>query len=84
MLRALYDFQSTIAQTICFSKGDLFVLHPSINKQRNWWHVISAKGEVGYVPNNYVQTMEVKVILRIINKLCILGHRLQQILEINF
>lgn len=59
MLRALYDFQSTIAQTICFSKGDLFVLHPSINKQRNWWHVISAKGEVGYVPNNYVQTMEV-------------------------
>lgn len=84
MLRALYDFQSTIAQTICFSKGDLFVLHPSINKQRNWWHVISAKGEVGYVPNNYVQTMEVKVILQIINKLCKFGHRLQQILEINF
>ncbi|XP_046680043.1 LOW QUALITY PROTEIN: NCK-interacting protein with SH3 domain [Homalodisca vitripennis] len=59
MLRALYDFESTIPQTINFSKGDFFVLHPSINKQRNWWHVISVTGQVGYVPNNYVQTVEV-------------------------
>lgn len=61
MLRALYDFESTIPQTINFSKGDFFVLHPSVNKQRNWWHVITATGQVGYVPNNYVQTVEVSL-----------------------
>lgn len=64
MLRALYDFESTIPQTINFSKGDFFVLHPSVNKQRNWWHVITATGQVGYVPNNYVQTVEVSLAVK--------------------
>uniref|UniRef100_A0A1B6DI14 SH3 domain-containing protein n=2 Tax=Clastoptera arizonana TaxID=38151 RepID=A0A1B6DI14_9HEMI len=65
MLRALYDFTSDIPQTLGFKKDDQFILHPSVNKQRNWWHVISINGQVGYVPNNYVHTVQVppKVIL---------------------
>lgn len=62
MLRALYDFKSDIPQTINFKKDDQFILHPSVNKQRNWWHVISITGQVGYVPNNYVHTVQVIIL----------------------
>ncbi|XP_049792727.1 NCK-interacting protein with SH3 domain [Schistocerca nitens] len=59
MLQALYDFRATFAKTLSFREGDLFVLHHGHTKQRNWWQVVNEKGQVGYVPSNYVATIQV-------------------------
>lgn len=59
MLKALYDFRATFAKTLSFREGDLFVLHHGHTKQRNWWQVVNEKGQVGYVPSNYVATIQV-------------------------
>ncbi|XP_049776373.1 NCK-interacting protein with SH3 domain-like isoform X4 [Schistocerca cancellata] len=59
ILQALYDFRATFAKTLSFREGDLFVLHHGHTKQRNWWQVVNEKGQVGYVPSNYVATIQV-------------------------
>ncbi|XP_047513038.1 NCK-interacting protein with SH3 domain isoform X2 [Pieris napi] len=59
MLKALYDFEATLAKTLSFCEGEYFYLQQTNTKQRNWWHVINRKGQVGFVPSNYVA--EVKV-----------------------
>ncbi|KAK7791899.1 hypothetical protein R5R35_005422 [Gryllus longicercus] len=59
MLKALYDFKATFAKTLSFHENDLFILHHSNTKQRNWWQVINEKGQVGYVPSNYVTAIQV-------------------------
>ncbi|GBP24715.1 hypothetical protein EVAR_79562_1 [Eumeta japonica] len=60
MLKALYDFEATMPKTLSFCEGDHFYLHQSKGKQRNWWHVVNRKGQVGFVPSNYVASMKVE------------------------
>ncbi|XP_058802067.1 NCK-interacting protein with SH3 domain isoform X2 [Phymastichus coffea] len=59
MLKALYDFSATFAKTLSFEENDHFVLYQSHTKQRNWWQVVNNKGQVGYIPSNYVTTIKV-------------------------
>ncbi|XP_014209971.1 NCK-interacting protein with SH3 domain isoform X2 [Copidosoma floridanum] len=59
MLKALYDFNATFAKTMSFHENDHFVLYQSHTKQRNWWQVVNKKGQVGYIPSNYVTTIKV-------------------------
>lgn len=63
MLTALYDFEATLAKTLSFTEGDFFYLQQSNTKQRNWWHVVNRKGQVGFVPSNYVASVKVKYVL---------------------
>ncbi|XP_028037900.1 NCK-interacting protein with SH3 domain [Bombyx mandarina] len=60
MLKALFDFEATLAKTLSFSEGEYFYLQQSNTKQRNWWHVVNRKGQVGFVPSNYVATVKVE------------------------
>ncbi|XP_050680775.1 NCK-interacting protein with SH3 domain isoform X1 [Leptidea sinapis] len=60
MLKALYDFDATLAKTISFTEGEYFYLYQTNTKQRNWWHVINTNGQVGFVPSNYVSVVKVK------------------------
>lgn len=59
MLKALYDFEATLAKTLSFTEGEFFYLHQTNTKQRNWWHVVNRKGQVGFVPSNYVASIKV-------------------------
>lgn len=61
MLKALYDFKATFAKTLSFQESDMFILHQANTKQRNWWQVVNSNGQVGYVPSNYVTTVQVSV-----------------------
>lgn len=63
MLKALYDFEATSAKTLSFSEGDFFYLQQTNTKQRNWWHVVNRKGQVGFVPSNYVQSVMVGAVI---------------------
>lgn len=63
MLTALYDFEATLAKTLSFSEGEFFFLQQTNTKQRNWWHVVNRKGQVGFVPSNYVATVKVNALL---------------------
>ncbi|KAI8434852.1 hypothetical protein MSG28_003343 [Choristoneura fumiferana] len=60
MLQALYDFEATLAKTLSFTEGEFFYLQQHNAKQRNWWHVVNRKGQVGFVPSNYVATVKVE------------------------
>ncbi|CAG9783845.1 unnamed protein product [Diatraea saccharalis] len=60
MLKALYDFEATLAKTLSFSEGEYFYLQQNNTKQRNWWHVVNRKGLVGFVPSNYVASVKVE------------------------
>ncbi|XP_050558794.1 NCK-interacting protein with SH3 domain isoform X2 [Spodoptera frugiperda] len=60
MLKALYDFEATLAKTLSFTEGEFFFLQQSNAKQRNWWHVVNRKGQVGFVPSNYVAGVKVE------------------------
>lgn len=60
MLKALYNFKATFAKTLSFQENDIFILHQVNTKQRNWWQVVNSVGQVGYVPSNYVTTIQVK------------------------
>lgn len=62
MLKALYDFEATLAKTLSFTEGEYFYLQQTNTKQRNWWHVVNRKGHVGFVPSNYVASVKVKSI----------------------
>jgi len=59
MLKALYDFQAVYPKTISFDEGEYFILYQTSARQRNWWQVVSMKGNIGFVPSNYV--MKIKV-----------------------
>lgn len=59
MLKALYDFEATLAKTLSFNEGEFFFLQQINSKQRNWWHVVNRKGQVGFVPSNYVASVKV-------------------------
>lgn len=59
MLKALYDFNATFAKTLSFKENDLFLLYQTNTKQRNWWQVVNEKGDIGFVPSNYVEKIKV-------------------------
>lgn len=62
MLKAMYDFQANYPKTISFDEGEFFILHnQSSVRQRNWWQVVSMKGNIGFVPSNYVTNLKVSV-----------------------
>lgn len=62
MLKAMYDFQANYPKTISFDEGEHFILHQTSVRQRNWWQVISMKGNIGFVPSNYVTSLKVSSI----------------------
>lgn len=62
MLKAMYDFQANYPKTISFDEGEHFILHQTSVRQRNWWQVISMKGNIGFVPSNYVTSLKVSFI----------------------
>lgn len=59
MLQALYDFKATLAKTLSFHEKELFVLYPTNKKQRQWWQVVNRKGQVGFIPSNYITKIQV-------------------------
>ncbi|XP_061389219.1 NCK-interacting protein with SH3 domain [Musca vetustissima] len=60
MLKALYDFQAAYPKTISFDEGEYFILYQTSARQRNWWQVVSMKGNIGFVPSNYVMKIKVE------------------------
>ncbi|XP_070508314.1 NCK-interacting protein with SH3 domain [Chironomus tepperi] len=60
MLKALYDFKAVYPKTISFEEGDLFLLHQTSARQRNWWQVVNERGNIGFVPSNYVEKIKVE------------------------
>lgn len=61
MLKALYDFQAVYPKTISFDEGEYFILYQTSARQRNWWQVVSMKGNIGFVPSNYVMKIKVSI-----------------------
>lgn len=59
MLRSMYDFKATYAKTLSFKSYEYFILHQTNKKHRNWWEVINERGETGYIPSNYVESVTV-------------------------
>lgn len=59
MVKALFDFEATLAKTLSFCEGEFFFLQQTTTKQRNWWNVINRKGQLGFVPSNYVASVKV-------------------------
>lgn len=59
MLRSLYDFQPTYPRALSFKTGDYFILYQTNTKHKNWWEVINKEAQMGFVPNNYVQKVNV-------------------------
>lgn len=59
MLHSLYDFKATYAKTLSFRANDYFVLHQTNTKHKNWWEVVNEKGEMGFIPSNYVEKVTV-------------------------
>ncbi|KAJ8950414.1 hypothetical protein NQ318_003690 [Aromia moschata] len=59
MLHSLYDFKATYAKTLSFKNNEYFLLHQTNTKHKNWWEVINERGEMGYIPSNYVETVTV-------------------------
>lgn len=59
MLKALYDFKATFAKTLSFQQDEHFILLQRNIKQKNWWQVVNKKGQLGYIPSNYVKPVKV-------------------------
>ncbi|XP_077979366.1 NCK-interacting protein with SH3 domain-like, partial [Glandiceps talaboti] len=57
MYRAAYSFQNDDEKTLNFQRGDKFTLID--RSDQNWWQVINASGNIGYVPANYVEKDQV-------------------------
>lgn len=70
MAKALYQFKATIAKTLSFRDGEHFLIYQASTKQRNWWQVINNKAQVGYVPSNYVVSVQVapNVVIKFIDE----------------
>lgn len=62
MLRSLYDFDGTHKGTLRFKMNDYFILQHKTPKHKNWWEVVNEKGEIGLVPMNYVEQINVSKI----------------------
>lgn len=42
-----------------FDEGEMFILHQTSARQRNWWQVVNERGNIGFVPSNYVEKLKV-------------------------
>ncbi|CRK96763.1 CLUMA_CG009977, isoform A [Clunio marinus] len=60
MLKALYEFKAVYPKTISFDEGEMFILHQTSARQRNWWQVVNEQGNIGFVPSNYVEKLKVE------------------------
>ena len=58
MYRAAYDFKATNENALDFKENDLFTVLDSTRDQY-WWLVQNGKGQVGFVPANYLKKNEV-------------------------
>ena len=54
MYKALYQYSSNDENALSFGVGDSFTL---IDRHRDphWWLVHNAKGQLGFVPGNYLE-----------------------------
>lgn len=43
----------------------MFVLHQTSARQRNWWQVVNERGNIGFVPSNYVEKVKVRTLLKL-------------------
>lgn len=59
MLHSLYDFKATYAKTLSFKANEFFILQQTNTKHKNWWEVINERGDIGYIPCNYVESVTV-------------------------
>ena len=58
MFQAIYSYKATASNALSFTTKDIFtVVDTSLDK--HWWLVQNGKGEVGYVPSNYLSKIEV-------------------------
>ena len=57
MYRALYPFENDDSNVLCCKAGDKFTVLDS--SDANWWLAQNGKGQVGYVPANYLAIDEV-------------------------
>ncbi|XP_071807661.1 NCK-interacting protein with SH3 domain-like [Asterias amurensis] len=53
--QALYTYRSSEKGTLCFEEGDKFTLLDSVDPY--WWQVTDARGQVGFVPANYIEQL---------------------------
>ena len=53
--QALYTYRSSEKTTLCFEEGDKFTLLDSGDPY--WWQVTDARGQVGFVPANYIEQL---------------------------
>lgn len=42
-----------------FEENEMFILHQTSARQRNWWQVVNERGNIGFVPSNYVEKLKV-------------------------
>lgn len=42
-----------------FEEGELFLMHQTSARQRNWWQVVNERGNIGFIPSNYVEKIQV-------------------------
>jgi outer membrane phospholipase A len=50
-----------------FDEGELFLEMSTSAKQRNWWQVVNERGNIGFVPSNYVEKLKVSVTVKFKN-----------------
>lgn len=64
MYRAVYKFDGSDLGALSFDVGDRFTAIDDIDggPKSDWLHVYSAKGQIGYVPSNYLQPDEIDVL----------------------
>lgn len=60
--RAIYDFESENPKMECnLKKGDLMAIlskQDFLGNESHWWKVRTKKGDVGYVPSNYIEIIK--------------------------
>lgn len=63
LLRNLTIRLNLIIRSINFSfeEGEMFILHQTSARQRNWWQVVNERGNIGFVPSNYVEKLKVRL-----------------------
>lgn len=63
MYRAVYKFDGSDLGALSFDVGDRFTAIDDVDgkPKSDWLHVYSAKGQIGYVPSNYLQPDEVHI-----------------------
>lgn len=52
-----------------FDEGEMFILHQTSARQRNWWQVVNERGNIGFVPSNYVEKLKVSKKFRPVGKI---------------